>query len=425
MNRYEDGPIAMMNRSDISIPVPAPALFVLNRLRGAGYPAYLVGGCVRDALMGRIPGDYDVTTAARPDDMLRVFSDCRVVETGLKHGTLTVVREHMNIEVTTYRIDGAYSDGRRPDSVSFADRLSDDLSRRDFTVNAMAWAPGSLETDGGLTDLFGGREDLERRIIRCVGRAEERFSEDGLRILRALRFSSVLRFTPDPECAAAVRSMAPMLEKISRERIYAELTKLLGGGDAGRILMSFPDVIAGILPPLTAAAVGRAALVFENADPPALPPSVRYAVLLDTLPNGDAAEVMASLKPSRDEKRAVMNLLSRRDERDFGIPALRRLMGEVGDGFPRELALFLRLTGRVATETEETVRTAADGILSRDDCRRLSGLAVNGADLGALGLRGAEIGETLHALLGKVIRDEVPNDREALLASLRADGASH
>ena len=206
---------------NINFSVPSPALFVLNRLHEAGYPAYLVGGCVRDALMGRTPGDYDVTTAARPDDMLRVFSDCRVVGTGLKHGTLTVVRERMNIEVTTYRVDGVYSDGRRPDSVSFADRLSDDLSRRDFTVNAMAWAPGSPEAGGGLTDLFGGRADLENRIIRCVGRAGERFSEDGLRILRALRFASVLRFSCDPECAAAVRSMAPMLDKISRERIYA------------------------------------------------------------------------------------------------------------------------------------------------------------------------------------------------------------
>ena len=229
---------------ELTIRLPADVAALLAMLRDAGFPAYTVGGCVRDALLGITPHDWDICTSALPDQMQQVFKDLHTVETGLKHGTLTVVREHMNIEVTTYRVDGAYSDGRRPDSVSFADRLSDDLSRRDFTVNAMAWAPGSPETGGGLTDLFGGRADLENRIIRCVGRAGERFSEDGLRILRALRFASVLRFSPDPECAAAVRSMASMLEKISRERIYAEITKLLGGGDAGRILGEFPDVVA-------------------------------------------------------------------------------------------------------------------------------------------------------------------------------------
>ncbi len=408
-----------MNSSDIAISPPAPAVFVLDRLRSAGYPAYLVGGCVRDALMGRTPGDYDVTTAARPEDMLRVFSDCRVVETGLKHGTLTVVREHMNIEVTTYRVDGTYSDGRRPDSVSFADRLSDDLSRRDFTVNAMAWAPGSPEEGGGLTDLFGGREDLDRRIIRCVGRAEERFSEDGLRILRALRFASVLDFSCDPECAAAVRSMAPMLEKISRERVYAELTRLLGGPAAGRILLDFPDVVSGVLPPLTADAVTAAARIFSGTDPRALSPAVRYAVLFDSLTREDASRAMDSLKPSRDEKRAVLNLLTRREDRDFDLYGLRVLMGDMSDAFPGELALFLKLTGRVGAEEEERIAETVREILARDDCRRLNQLAVNGADLGALGIRGAGIGETLRRLLELVRRDELQNDRDALLKAAR------
>ena len=404
-----------MNSSDIAISPPAPAVFVLDRLRSAGYPAYLVGGCVRDALMGRTPGDYDVTTAARPEDMLRVFSDCRVVETGLKHGTLTVVREHMNIEVTTYRVDGTYSDGRRPDSVSFADRLSDDLSRRDFTVNAMAWAPGSPEEGGGLTDLFGGREDLARRIIRCVGRAEERFSEDGLRILRALRFASVLDFACDPECAAAVRSMAPMLERISRERVYAELTRLLGGPAAGRILLEFPDVVSGVLPPLTPDDVTAAARIFSGTDPGALSPAVRYAVLFDSLTREDASRAMDSLKPSRDEKRAVLSLLTRREDRDFDLYGLRVLMGDMSDAFPGELALFLKLTGRIGGEEEERIAETVREILARDDCRRLNQLAVNGADLGALGMRGAGIGETLRRLLELVRRDELQNDRDALL----------
>ena len=411
--------MTVMNSSDIAISPPAPAVFVLDRLRSAGYPAYLVGGCVRDALMGRTPGDYDVTTAARPEDMLRVFSDCRVVETGLKHGTLTVVREHMNIEVTTYRVDGTYSDGRRPDSVSFADRLSDDLSRRDFTVNAMAWAPGSPEEGGGLTDLFGGRADLDRRIIRCVGRAEERFSEDGLRILRALRFASVLDFSCDPECAAAVRSMAPMLERISRERVYAELTRLLGGPAAGRILLEFPDVVSGVLPPLTPDAVTAAARIFSGTDPAALSPAVRYAVLFDSLTREDASRAMDSLKPSRDEKRAVLSLLTHRENRDFDLYGLRVLMGDMSDAFPGELALFLKLTGRIGGEEENRIAETVREILARDDCRRLNQLAVNGADLGALGIRGAGIGETLRRLLELVRRDELRNDRDALLKAAR------
>ena len=423
----------MMKNEQICLSVPAPVSFVLSRLRRSGFPAYLVGGCVRDALMGRAPGDYDVTTAARPDEMLRVFADCRVVETGLKHGTLTVVREGMNVEVTTYRVDGAYSDGRRPDSVSFADRLSDDLSRRDFTVNAMAYAPGDLDEDGdadspdrGLTELFGGREDLERRVIRCVGRAEERFSEDGLRILRALRFASVLRFECDPECAAAVRSMAPMLDKISRERIYAELTKLLGGANAGDVLSSFAPVFARILPPLTEDAVTRAASVFrknaaEAAGSDPLPYAVRYAVLLDSLPEADAARAMDSLKPSRDEKRGVLNLLARREWRmtENARYDVLALMRDNGDEFPEILARFLRLTGRMGEEDESAIRREAASILEGDDCRRTAQLAVDGRDLGAMGFRGAEIGETLRSLLDRVMRGELANEGDALLEEAR------
>lgn len=421
-----------MNFNRIRLDIPDPVGFVLRKLRAAGFPAYLVGGCVRDALMGRVPGDYDVTTAARPDEMLRVFADCRVVETGLKHGTLTVVREGMNVEVTTYRVDGAYSDGRRPDSVSFADRLSDDLSRRDFTVNAMAYAPGDEDGDAdspdrGLTDLFGGREDLERRVIRCVGRAEERFSEDGLRILRALRFASVLRFECDPECAAAVRSMAPMLDRISRERIYAELTKLLGGANAGDVLSSFAPVFARILPPLTEDAVTRAAEIFrKNAaesapeiDP--LPYAVRYAVLLDSLSEADAARAMDSLKPSRDEKRGVLNLLARREWRmtENARYDVLALMRDNGDDFPETLARFLRLTGRMGEEDESAIRREAASILEGDACRRTSQLAVDGRDLGAMGFRGAEIGETLRLLLDRVMRGELANEGDALLEEAR------
>ncbi len=415
--------------------LPEQVSFVLGELRAAGYPAYVVGGSVRDALMGRTPGDYDVTTAARPEELLRVFSSCRVVETGLKHGTLTVVLDGMNIEVTTYRIDGAYSDGRRPDSVSFADRLSDDLCRRDFTVNAMAWSPeppfssdgtpSSADSAGRLIDLFGGREDLERRVIRCVGSAEERFSEDGLRILRALRFAAVLDFFTDPECAAAVRTMASMLDKISRERIHAELTKLLAGPAAGRILAEFAPVFARFLPPLTEEAVLAAARVF-SAHPPAetANEAVRYAVLFDSLSAEEAARAMDSLKPSRDEKRAVLNLLNRRASAENNEPPDRYsflcLMRDTDDRFPELSARFLRLTGRIGEEEETRIRSLCEDILEKDDCRRIGQLEADGADLLNMGFRGAEIGETLKRLLECVMRGELPNERNKLLEELES-----
>ena len=394
----------------IAIPLPPPVTFVMERLEAAGFHAYAVGGCVRDHLMGRIPGDYDVTTDARPEDMQRVFADCRVVETGLRHGTLTVVRDGMNVETTTYRIDGAYADGRHPDAVTFTDRLADDLCRRDFTINAMAYAPGQ-----GIVDLFGGREDLASGRIRCVGRAEDRFSEDGLRILRALRFASVLGFACDDECREAIMAGMRLLDRISRERIYAELTKLLGGVGAAGILDEYAPVLAHVLPPLTEEAVRRASAVYQKMTPET-PAAVRYAVLLDSLDEGTAAQTMDTLKPSKDEKRAVLALLSRRGNVEVTRYGVKCLMRDAGDDFPADWAEFAALTGRIGTDEAEAVRRTAEEILAADECRRLDGLAVDGRDLAARGFRGPMIGETLASLLDGVMRGEIPNERDALLA---------
>ncbi|MBO6052652.1 MAG: polynucleotide adenylyltransferase [Clostridia bacterium] len=394
----------------IAIPLPPPVTFVMERLEAAGFHAYAVGGCVRDHLMGRIPGDYDVTTDARPEDMQRVFADCRVVETGLRHGTLTVVRNGMNVETTTYRIDGAYADGRHPDAVTFTDRLADDLCRRDFTINAMAYAPGQ-----GIVDLFGGREDLVSGRIRCVGRAEDRFSEDGLRILRALRFASVLGFACDDECREAIMAGMRLLDRISRERIYAELTKLLGGVGAAGILDEYAPVLAHVLPPLTGEAVRRASAVYQKMTPET-PAAVRYAVLLDSLDEGTAAQTMDTLKPSKDEKRAVLALLSRRGNVEVTRYGVKCLMRDAGDDFPADWAEFAALTGRIGTDEAEAVRRTAEEILAADECRRLDGLAVDGRDLAARGFRGPMIGETLASLLDGVMRGEIPNERDALLA---------
>ncbi|MCR5682811.1 MAG: hypothetical protein K6G29_10215 [Clostridiales bacterium] len=394
----------------IAIPLPPPVTFVMERLEAAGHHAYAVGGCVRDHLMGRIPGDYDVTTDARPEDMQHIFADCRVVETGLKHGTLTVVRDGMNVETTTYRIDGAYADGRHPDAVTFTDRLADDLCRRDFTINAMAYAPGQ-----GIVDLFGGQEDLAAKRIRCVGRAIDRFSEDGLRILRALRFASVLGFTCDDECRAAVTAGMGLLDRISRERIYAELTKLLGGVGAAGILGEYAPVLAHVLPPLTTEAVRCASTIYANMTPETLT-SVRYAVLLDSLDEGGAARTMDTLKPSKDEKRAVMALLSRRGNVEVTRYGVKCLMRDAGDAFPRNYAEFASLTGRIGTDEAEAIRHTAEEILAANECRNLAGLAVDGRDLAARGFRGPEIGQTLASLLDRVMHGEIPNERDALLA---------
>ena len=215
------------------------AAYVLCALRAAGYEAYVVGGCVRDSLLGRRPGDWDVTTSALPEETKAVFSGAPVIGTGVRHGTVAVLVGGEPVEITTYRVDGPYSDGRRPDSVAFTRSLREDLARRDFTVNAMAWSP-----ETGLVDPFGGADDLRGKSIRCVGDPARRFQEDALRILRALRFSSSLGFSIEPETAAALRADRARLGKVSAERIAAELVKLVCGAGAPRVLREFPEAVS-------------------------------------------------------------------------------------------------------------------------------------------------------------------------------------
>lgn len=230
----------------VAIPICPGAADILRRLRAAGYDAYLVGGCVRDSLLGREPHDWDVATSATPEEMKRVFAGSAVYDTGVKHGTLTVVAgDGQPYEVTTFRTEGRYSDGRRPDSVAFVRDLREDVSRRDFTVNAMAY---SEET--GLVDYFGGSEDLGRRLIRCVGNADERFNEDALRILRALRFASAYGFSIEAETAAAIHRNARLLDRIAQERIREELCRLLLGDGVLAVLLAYSDVMAVIIPEL-------------------------------------------------------------------------------------------------------------------------------------------------------------------------------
>lgn len=220
---------------------------VIDRLETAGYSAFVVGGCVRDYLMGITPHDFDITTSALPNETERTFADCRVIETGIKHGTVTVLYKGISIEITTFRMDGNYSDGRHPDSVSFSRNIKDDLSRRDFTMNGIAYNPKL-----GFADPFGGEEDINAGVIRCIGDPDKRFSEDALRVLRALRFSATLGFAIEPQTARAIESHKKHLHKVSSERIFAELKRLLCGKDVKRVLLDFSGVFAEIIPPFGA-----------------------------------------------------------------------------------------------------------------------------------------------------------------------------
>ncbi|MBQ4096720.1 MAG: polynucleotide adenylyltransferase [Clostridia bacterium] len=383
-----------------NIPLPAEVEFVIDRLRSHGYEAFAVGGAVRDHVMGREPGDYDVTTSATPDEMLSVFEGERVVETGLKHGTLTVVKNGMNIETTTYRIDGSYADGRHPDSVEFTSSLTEDLRRRDFTINAMAYSP-----EGYLVDVFGGKEDIEKRQIRCVGLARERFTEDGLRILRALRFASVLGFSPDEECRDAVRELTPLLERISRERIYVEVTKLLCGKNAAEVVREFAGVLSFAMPPLTEAGVRASANAIEALHAMRSRfPDVRYAALLESVDCRGAAEVMTSLKPSAEEKKNVLALVKVRGmkiETEYDVLCLMR---DHGDEFPHKFAALEYATGRIDLERATWICEFALTAVREKRIRRVSQLPVSGADMIALGLRGEEIGARLRELLDEAMR---------------------
>ncbi|MBE6570333.1 MAG: polynucleotide adenylyltransferase [Ruminococcaceae bacterium] len=397
--------------------IPEPVLRVMERLEECGFEAFAVGGCVRDSLMGRTPGDYDVTTSAVPAEMLDVFRGWRVVETGLQHGTVTVVTHGMNVEVTAYRLDGVYLDNRHPSDVTFTRSLAEDLARRDFTVNAMAYSPVR-----GIVDLYDGRGDLARRVIRCVGSAEKRFGEDGLRILRAIRFSAVLGFTPEAEdTSPAIHRMAYLLQGISRERIHVELRKLLGGKCAGEILTEYGDVVEQALPELPADLVkeaGKRICRLQGTDMPhAGDASLRFAVLLAGLEGADAKSVVRSLKMSREEEREIYALLE--DYKTYAADrsryTLRRLAGKNGYAHLYRLSAFLAAAeGKSLPEwTAENAEIARMEV--ENPPNTLKELAVSGEDLMLRGFAGKQIGGALQYALDLVLRDEAVNEKDVLL----------
>jgi len=399
--------------------LPSGVGFVLERLNGCGYEAYVVGGCVRDHLMGRVPSDYDVTTNARPHEMKEAFADCRVIETGLKHGTLTVLSHGMSIEVTTYRVDGAYDDGRHPNEVTFTASLEEDLCRRDFTVNAIAYSPRD-----GFVDPFGGREDIVKERITCVGDPKQRFSEDALRILRAIRFSSTLGFSIEKETANAVSHMHGSLSLISRERIYQELTKLLLGQSAEGVMKAFAPVIAFSLDQtgslITAEEVSRAASRVCNTPCHA---EMRYgALFFENERNSDvektASEIYSHLKPSKKSLNEMLSFLVHRFSDTSHPYTLKKLMGRYGGDFPPMLIQFRCAMGLIDEEKCHSQLAEYEVLKNTNPCVTVGQLSVNGKDAAAVGLKGEAIGKSLSRLLDAVMRDELPNDRDVLLKNL-------
>lgn len=410
------------------IQIPSHVEYIIGKLNQNGYEAFAVGGCVRDTLLGRTPGDWDITTSARPEQVKALFR--RTIDTGIQHGTVTVMLERTGYEVTTYRIDGEYEDGRHPRQVEFTSDLLEDLKRRDFTINAMAY---SHET--GIVDAFGGMEDLEKRVIRCVGEPMERFEEDALRILRAIRFSAQLDFSIEEKTREAITRIAPNLAKVSRERVQMELTKLLCSDHPEQIRQVYETGISRYV------SEEFSCLPWEKAEiSPALPKEkyVRWAAFLRCACPAEQDSWQTDLSC---EKAAGKNFC---EEREKAVRAGGRIL--------RDLKLDNETIGRVKTLTSwcgekllpeaPSVRRAmskmepevwdalvelnqyGDEILcltkeirAAGDCLDLKHLAVNGRDLMSAGVRpGKDMGEILNRMLQEVLERPENNQKEILMS---------
>lgn len=382
------------------VTVPDDVKFILNTLNKSGYGAHIVGGCVRDMLIGKAPTDYDITTSAMPDEVKAVFSDYRMLDTGLKHGTVTLLYQGAPYEITTYRTEGAYTDNRHPDSVSFTRNLELDLSRRDFTVNAIC-----ADAEGRLTDMFSGVADIESRTIRAVGNAAERFSEDALRILRAIRFSATLGFELDCDTSAAVHSHRFLLSGISGERIYSEIMKLLGGAGAYRVLSEYADVIVGVLSELRELKLPERER-FEAAG------GRERLVSLFALRGGEAASDF-------DKSMAVLHTDSK--IRELGRTALSNLYADTTTD-----SALLRLLFKLGEEGARFTASVKELALGECCCDALeaaicsgvpykfSAMNASGGDFAASGFVGKEIGAAMERTLFAIIDGKLENENEVI-----------
>lgn len=426
------------------------ARIILSELEKNGFEAYMVGGCVRDGIMGRKCHDTDITTNALPEQIIDVFSGYKVIPTGIKHGTVTVICGGSPFEITTYRIDGSYTDHRRPDKVEFTKNITADLARRDFTVNAIA-----MDKDGNIVDPFGGKNDIDAGIIRCVSGPEKRFSEDALRIMRAVRFSAQLGFSIEAHTAEYVHKMRNDLKKISRERIRDELDKLICGKNCVDVLLGYSDIITAVIPEfqpcigldqrspyhrytvwehiVRAVAAApcedlqlRRALLFHDIGKPS-------CMTLDETGRGHfkkhdsvGAEmtktVMKDLRYDNKTITAASALIANHSKKIRNRSDVKKMMSKIGDELFFTLMELKKCDNSAKNEfvLEENIffdKLIAEGhdIISRDECRSLRGLAVTGSDLAAIGLKGAEIGAAQQEILTLVMEQKLRNSRDEII----------
>lgn len=414
-----------MDYSNFKIDMPNDVDFIINTIKSHGHQAYAVGGCVRDSIMGLTPNDWDITTSALPSDIKEYFN--KTIDTGIEHGTVTVMLHNVGYEVTTYRIDGEYKDGRHPSSVEFSDRLTDDLCRRDFTINAMAY-----NNVTGLVDEYGGIDDINNRIIKCVGNPIERFTEDALRMMRAIRFSAQLGFTIDEATWNAIKKLSPSISKISMERVHVELGKTLMSAHPDYVAQySEAGLFAPILPVIDNALKSRykrKILATLQHTPDNI--YLRYAALFITSTPDEAAKTLRALKLDNKTVNTVSKLveLSKMDIEETE-PAVRTALNKYGRDF---LPLWHELMMAVIQASEDitgisnpakvkhllTLKRLGTDILARGDCFTIKDLDISGNDLIEYGLQGHEIGETLKSLLDIVIENPKLNDKATLIAMI-------
>ena len=450
----------------IKISIPAAASRLLGALRRAGFEAYVVGGCVRDSLLERTPGDWDICTSARPEQVRAVFSAYRQILTGEKHGTVAVIVGGTPYEITTYRVDGQYHDSRHPDAVQFVPQVQPDLARRDFTINAMAYAPGE-----GLIDLYGGRSDLHACLMRCVGDPEERFAEDALRILRAVRLAAQLDFALEEATERAALDMRQSIQNISAERIYTELDKLLAAPAAGKVLSRYGRILAGAVPEIEpcigCTQPGRwhcydvwqhTAVAVELLDVAGMDDKnariLRWSVFLHDLAKPECRTVGpdgAAHFPGHNQAGSKMarSILLRLKAPTYLVESASALVAIHDGALPSDDAGILNMLNRYGAaflqrlcrlkladlaaharnagvmQREQQVRAFEGRMLelSATACYTVGQLAVNGASLMNAGIApGPAVGKALNTLLRAVMEGRLPNEKAALLAALEKEG---
>ena len=430
--------------------MPKGAEFIIRSLENAGFEAYIVGGCVRDGILGRDPEDWDITTIAKPDEIKRIFS--HTVDTGIEHGTVTVLvppeeveRGIRSFEVTTYRIDGEYTDHRHPNAVSFTGSLEEDLARRDFTINAMAY-----HMERGIIDPFHGQEDLEKKIVRAVGKAKDRFAEDALRMMRGIRFSAQLDFSLDEEAYLGIESLKESLENVSKERIAVELWKLLASAHPDKVEMFFST---GLAPYITE----DFPKIQESGIPKLLPFApvekiVRFGLFLRNVPDL-ARKILRDLKLDRESIEGGSHFAALFSEEEVESPyALRKRIARYGlkmvrDFYEMRLALLQqdeeelysplesdlleakRRTGEIITTKKQAESIVKERLLwitkveSEKNCVSLSELMLSGKDLISLGVSpGKRMGEILQLAFDRVLQEPKENEKEKLISYLQESG---